>query len=109
MASNTDRRKLLDAEAATGATTFPEGWQSIADVDDIEIHVFGMGAGDEVQVQVSNEDTPTNGVADQTFSGAGPHYASLTVNPHQLRVGITADGANGSNITAIALLRKRNG
>lgn len=109
MASTTDPRKLLDAVAASGVPDYGEGWINVAHYDDIEVHVFGMGAGDEVDIELSNEDDPPSNPANETtLTGAGPHYHVVSGNPVRLRTGFVTDGGNNSNVTAIVHLRKRN-
>lgn len=102
MAYDDDRQKLLDAEAASGAPVFSE-WFNAALFDEMSFHIFGMGAGDEVTIQKTNEtgDSPSNPVEEVVFTGAGPHYHHQTDKPVQVRVGVTADGGNASNVTAI--------
>lgn len=109
MASKTDRPKLLDQADAADVATYGEGWVEVPHFDDLEIHFFGLGAGDEVVIEKSNEDgTPSNAVEEVRFTGAGPHYHEISGNPYQVRAGFVTDGGNNSTVTAIAHFRKRN-
>lgn len=104
MAFDSRVEKWLDGVAASNLGD--SGWEIVALDDDCTIHIFGLGAGDEVKVQGSNEDSPSNPIDLATLSGTDD-IVRVQDGIRKVRVNVTADGSNGSNITAIAHKRKR--
>jgi len=81
------------------ATLTDSAWIGVGHLSQLSVHVFGIVSTDIVQIEGSNEDTPTNGIkigADVTAD----ELRGIDPIPDKLRVRITAV-AGGGTITAI--------
>lgn len=100
-------KKLIDD--ATPDTSVVSAWFNIANLDDPTVHIFGLGAGDGVTVEVSNEDdlhgttgsATDNGVAvgggEQTSDG----LVEVPEGAKVVRARVSSDGANENTVSAL--------
>ena len=74
-------------------------WIGVGHLSQLSVHIFGIVTNDIVQIEVSNEDTPTNGIkqgSDVTADG----LVGIDPIPDKVRIRVT-DVTGGGTITAI--------
>ena len=92
-------RQNITALNAIVATLTDSAWIGVGHLSQLSVHVFGIVATDIVQIEVSNEDTPTNGVQ-QGSDVTADDLVGIDPIPDKLRVRIT-DISGAGTITAI--------
>lgn len=92
--------RVFDGEAVADTGASP--WFPLAQFREASVHIVGLGAGDEVDVEVSNEPEPTagNAIVDRTVADENALENLSDIGANWVRFNISADGANGSELDA---------
>lgn len=93
-------KKLFDG--ADVSTTPASEWVPLIQFEEASVHLIGLAAGDTVDIEVSNETSPTaaGAVTDQQVSDADALVSLSDIDANWFRLNVTADGANGSTLDA---------